>query len=86
MKDAINTVGKGLYRGKRSLHEILAGAQRAEKLEEATHAKGKALLRAKTSFIPKGGKARKSPPPKQSPRDSDFSEKKDKKKKVSPRS
>ena len=33
MKDSINTVGKNLYKGKRTLNEIIAGAQKAEKLE-----------------------------------------------------
>ena len=38
MKDSINTVGKGLYKGKKSIHEIMAGAKKAEKLEAAPKA------------------------------------------------
>ena len=68
MKDSINTVGKGLYKGKKTLHEIMAGAKKAEKLEEAAQAKAKNLSRSKTTFLGAKGakatpKAKKSPPP-----------------------
>ena len=51
MKDSMSTAGKGLYRGKKTIHEILAGAKKAEPLEAGIGAKGKALMRAKTTFV-----------------------------------
>ena len=55
MKDSIHTVGAKLYKGKRTLNEIIAGAKKLEKLQTNNMS-----LKRATTMMP-GAKNKKKP-------------------------